>query len=214
MTPLALIPGRSLLTGQPLRDCGGCTACCSVLACASQGKPYHCDCKHLTPGGCAIYDERPADCAEYECFWLAGLGEEQDRPDQIGLLFSIRHDQGSIYIDCHETEPGALLAAGQRFWWLLDHLRLNKWLAKTFRAVCIFPYGVPVAASFPSAPGYPPWRQPGMHLAKMNETIYVYLGAYDEQRRLIYYGQVCTSKEDHQEAYEDALRKIPRPKSA
>jgi len=43
-------------------------------------------CVHATPAGCAIYEERPASCREFNCSWLLGLGDLSVRPDRVGVV--------------------------------------------------------------------------------------------------------------------------------
>ena len=73
----------------PGRACGACDVCCVVFkieepAIAKEaGQP----CRHLTKGGCAIYQTRPGTCRAWLCGWrlIAGL-PEQWRPDLSGIL--------------------------------------------------------------------------------------------------------------------------------
>ena len=86
-----------LTVGGPiaLRECGTCTACCTVLAVAELNKPMRWACDHVTCAGCGIYEKRPQACRDFDCAWLRGVlpfhGELQDdeslRPDKLGVLF-------------------------------------------------------------------------------------------------------------------------------
>lgn len=71
------------------RSCGGCTACCTVLAVDELRKPMRWACDHLTCGGCRVYAERPQSCRDFNCLWLRGeiAGDESTRPDRLGVLF-------------------------------------------------------------------------------------------------------------------------------
>lgn len=68
------------------RECGTCTACCTVLGIPSLQKPAWTPCSNLCDKGCSIYDARPTECREYVCFWRQGYGEENDRPDDLGVV--------------------------------------------------------------------------------------------------------------------------------
>src|SRR5437016_626965 len=76
----------------PLRDrsCGPCTACCRLLPVFELRKRHHESCLYLCVNGCGIYTHRPPRCASYQCEWLAGRfgGDEQQRPDRIGVMLS------------------------------------------------------------------------------------------------------------------------------
>lgn len=71
------------------RECGNCTACCTVLAIVELQKPQRRACDHLCRSGCGIYADRPASCHEFHCLWLRGAidGDEALRPDQLGVMF-------------------------------------------------------------------------------------------------------------------------------
>ena len=54
------------------RACGKCSLCCKVLGIGELNKPPGTWCSHCRPGkvGCAIYDQRPSECASFTCLWL------------------------------------------------------------------------------------------------------------------------------------------------
>lgn len=75
------------------RQCGECTACCSVMAVAEiDNKPFFEKCKHVCPTGCSIYKLRPESCANWECGWRSGwiTGGDSLRPDNLGVMFEWR----------------------------------------------------------------------------------------------------------------------------
>ncbi len=76
----------------PGRDCGDCTACCSVLTVDTPEfkKPPGVACVHVTDGGCAIHAVRPTICRTWFCGWrrVAALPDAA-RPDRSGLLVSL-----------------------------------------------------------------------------------------------------------------------------
>jgi hypothetical protein len=71
------------------RQCGECTACCTVLAVTELGKPMRWACDHLGCAGCRVYGERPQSCRAFDCLWLrGGVGpDESFRPDRLGVIF-------------------------------------------------------------------------------------------------------------------------------
>lgn len=93
------------------RECGECTACCYALGVPATddecervgwtppGKDAWEPCQHdaLSDGpGCGIYEDRPECCRQFECGWLQGAGllEDEDRPDKIGVIFAAWGDSG------------------------------------------------------------------------------------------------------------------------
>jgi Fe-S-cluster containining protein len=85
---------ETILLGPVLanRDCGECTACCTVLTVDSPDfkKPAGTRCVHLGSGGCSIHAVRPNICRTWFCAWrrVAEMPEEA-RPDRSGLLASL-----------------------------------------------------------------------------------------------------------------------------
>lgn len=84
-----------------MRNCDGCTACCTVMAVkdkltvtvgkkeseAEFFKPWNQRCEHQTEKGCAIYGKHPHSCAVFSCLWAhSDKIPEEDRPDKNGLL--------------------------------------------------------------------------------------------------------------------------------
>lgn len=68
------------------RSCGECGVCCVYFP-YKNIKP----CPHLRqPLGtdnCLVHNtSKPAGCQAFQCGWLQGLGLEEDRPDQSGVL--------------------------------------------------------------------------------------------------------------------------------
>lgn len=81
---------ESAKAGAP-RECGSCTACCTVLAVDELEKKNNVPCCHLAGGeGCSIYTTRPGACRQWSCLWLKGglKGDVRRRPDHLGLVFS------------------------------------------------------------------------------------------------------------------------------
>ncbi len=101
------------------RSCGECQACCEVL----ETRPFSTDDGHtVTAGadspvltkrfercmwqcdqGCGIYEHRPSPCAAYHCMWRLGWGEDDARPDRLGVLVE-GAPNGWMFVV--ETRPG------------------------------------------------------------------------------------------------------------
>ncbi|GGB75065.1 YkgJ family cysteine cluster protein [Blastomonas aquatica] len=85
---------ETILLGPVLadRDCGACTACCSVLTVNTPEfkKPAGTPCINLTGQGCSIHAVRPPICRTWFCAWRR-VAEMPDaaRPDRSGLLVSL-----------------------------------------------------------------------------------------------------------------------------
>ncbi len=77
------------------RQCGSCSACCRWPKIDEINKPARVVCVHLEKcgHGCKIYDTRPKQCADYQCSWLRGIGDAQDRPDTSKILIDRRNTQ-------------------------------------------------------------------------------------------------------------------------
>lgn len=72
------------------RECGECSACCTVLGIPSIEKPAWERCQHVCEGGgCGIYEQRPSECREWSCFWRLGWGEDSDRPEKLGVVVDL-----------------------------------------------------------------------------------------------------------------------------
>jgi hypothetical protein len=96
------------------RACDGCTACCYIIDVPELGKPYRTHCKHECEAGCALWQWRPGTpkgqpvvCANYQCIWSAGFGEEEDRPDKSRILVDLRIDgPHGLGMYAHGVEEG------------------------------------------------------------------------------------------------------------
>lgn len=52
--------------------CGSCSLCCKLLEIEALDKPAGKWCKHCAPPkGCAIHADRPDECRQFTCGWLA-----------------------------------------------------------------------------------------------------------------------------------------------
>lgn len=94
------------------RDCGPCTACCTVMAVPELAKPARRACDHVSLMGCSVHNDRPESCRAFNCLWLRGAieGEESTRPDQIGVCFDAFNsiETGSVMLYAFELWEGAL----------------------------------------------------------------------------------------------------------
>lgn len=89
------------------RACDECNVCCILPSVKAFDKPIRKPCKYLC-NDCSIYDNRPDECREYKCAWLAGLFAEDDlRPDRCGLLIDIRNTQLGRHFTITEVFDGA-----------------------------------------------------------------------------------------------------------
>ncbi len=90
------------------RVCGECTACCTIMAIAELKKANYRPCPHNC-GSCAIYESRPRTCRAWSCSWWLGRieGDEQRRPDKLGLLFTHEKLAGKRITVAFEVWPGA-----------------------------------------------------------------------------------------------------------
>ena len=76
------------------RECGACTACCTVSDIVELGKPGGVTCRYerTEPAGCGIYSRRPRCCVEYLCGWRMGIGRADERPDVVGYVLGVSED--------------------------------------------------------------------------------------------------------------------------
>lgn len=96
------------------RECGACSACCTVIGVQEIEKPMYETCEHVCEAGCGIYAERPGPCRTFECQWLRGALEVDGsidtdmRPDACGVIFD--YQPLTVFGDVFtawEVEPGA-----------------------------------------------------------------------------------------------------------
>jgi hypothetical protein len=110
--PAVLVEDRLLAeSAADGRQCGECTACCTVLAVAELHKPARWACDYVDCTGCAVYQIRPPTCRQFHCLWLRGAiaGGEEFRPDRLGVLFDAfrRTAGGPLLLFAVEVLPGA-----------------------------------------------------------------------------------------------------------
>lgn len=75
----------------PGRQCGGCTACCSVMAIDKPDiqKPAGVLCR-FCQNGCTIYETRPHVCQGFYCGWRQlPILDDRWRPDRSGVFVEV-----------------------------------------------------------------------------------------------------------------------------
>jgi hypothetical protein len=100
---------RSLIDASSLtRKCGQCTGCCTALSVPEIGKNNGETCKHeVKRRGCGIYQNRPAQCRNFYCFWKLGIGSRKDSPHLTGVVIDSYEHEGKIILRCAEVWNGA-----------------------------------------------------------------------------------------------------------
>jgi hypothetical protein len=108
-------PGvRRRIVSDSIRECGSCSACCTVIGVHEIEKGMYETCEHVCEAGCAIYAERPGSCQTFECQWMRGVLEVDGaidiemRPDACGVMLDYQPDTafGEVFT-AWEVEPGA-----------------------------------------------------------------------------------------------------------
>jgi hypothetical protein len=105
-----------------MRTCGDCVACCIYLQIddpvLKKKGMKHCPFVETdepeVPGqsvcftgkGCKIQNAKPETCVGFQCEWLKGNGDEEDRPDLCGILVD-RSKGIENAIECKPLWPGA-----------------------------------------------------------------------------------------------------------
>lgn len=106
-----------------MRRCRTCTVCCELLGLPPLEKPPWTRCTHQCRTGCTIYGskDRPAQCGDYSCLWLLGLGPNADRPDRLGVVFDMDSVQDQPVVACRVKREDA--EDGPRVRRLIDRVR-------------------------------------------------------------------------------------------
>lgn len=82
--------------------------CCTVLRVDELRKLGGVACAALAPsGGCTIYAKRPHICRAYQCLWLQGKLDLEDRPDRLGAVLDLVFEAGAPLLAIREAMPGA-----------------------------------------------------------------------------------------------------------
>lgn len=81
------------MSDSPTRACGGCDACCTVMAVRELEKPTWTACRHRPADrpGCSIWGAHPASCRTFHCLWRQEPAVLPDRlfPPDCGFLLSV-----------------------------------------------------------------------------------------------------------------------------
>ena len=87
-------------TAPPIRQCGTCSACCTLLEVTEVGKSVNEWCSYCDAGkGCSIYDRRPQMCRSFNCAWLLGhLGDEW-YPGTADMVVHFSQDAVNVQVD-------------------------------------------------------------------------------------------------------------------
>ncbi|WP_304164091.1 YkgJ family cysteine cluster protein [Phenylobacterium aquaticum] len=91
------------------KSCGDCGLCCKLIGVQAIDKPQFVWCKAYRKGaGCTVYDDRPADCRAFICYWLhvPNLGDEW-RPDRAGFVMHIADGGARLNIEVDPGKPQA-----------------------------------------------------------------------------------------------------------
>jgi hypothetical protein len=95
-----------------LRSCGTCSHCCTVLRVDELRKPAGIDCIHQRgEHGCGIHATRPTICRGYECLWLQGGLEDDERPDATGGIVDLETVGVGLRLGIREIRRGAFDAS-------------------------------------------------------------------------------------------------------
>jgi Fe-S-cluster containining protein len=82
--------------------------CCTVLRVDELRKLGGVACAALAPaGGCTIYARRPHICRGYQCLWLQGKLDLEDRPDRLGAVLDLTFEAGAPLLVIREAASGA-----------------------------------------------------------------------------------------------------------
>lgn len=89
--------------------CGECNMCCTTMGVQDQAsgldKPEWVTCPHARSQGCAIYETRPDNCADWLCLWKMLVDDPKLRPDKCGLVMSL-HPEGMFVESCYPDNRG------------------------------------------------------------------------------------------------------------
>lgn len=90
-----------------MNKCGECNVCCKACKIDALEKPAGVLCWIYKDGGCSDYENRPNDCATYQCVYVTQETlDVKYRPDHLGVLFE--QPFGKKYWVGLELEEGAL----------------------------------------------------------------------------------------------------------
>lgn len=98
------------------RSCGDCGLCCKLFGVRAIEKPPAVWCRQFKRGqGCKIYENRPAACAEFICYWLhAPTLSPEWRPDRAGFMMHVSDGGRTLNIETDAARPNAWKAEPYR----------------------------------------------------------------------------------------------------
>ncbi len=83
-----------------VRQCGSCSACCTLLEVEEVGTSVNEWCRHCEAGkGCTIYDSRPQMCRSFSCAWLQGHLTDEWFPEKAGMVVHFSQDAVNVQVD-------------------------------------------------------------------------------------------------------------------
>ena len=83
-----------------VRQCGSCSACCTLLEVEEVGTSVNEWCKYCEAGkGCTIYDSRPQMCRSFSCAWLQGHLDDNWYPERAGMVVHFSQDAVNVQVD-------------------------------------------------------------------------------------------------------------------
>jgi len=89
-----------------MRQCGECTACCTIVPVAELGKPANTKCRYEFFKGCRVHGsaKMPTGCRFWSCRWLTGDDTaDLRRPDRAHYVIDIMAD----FVTVRDHETGA-----------------------------------------------------------------------------------------------------------
>jgi hypothetical protein len=101
------------------RNCGECVTCCIVTEIKENDfyKAPNETCKYLNKEccGCSVFgtEKKPIRCDVFNCAWLKGFGDLNDRPDLNDVMIAIDKFNGGTWVFVLETKKGAYLTTGK-----------------------------------------------------------------------------------------------------
>ena len=90
-----------------MKSCGDCGLCCKLMGVTALDKPAGRWCRHFSKStGCAVYDDRPADCRVFNCMWLLtdALGEDW-KPTVSGFVLHSEDGGRRLIVECDAARP-------------------------------------------------------------------------------------------------------------
>ena len=105
----AAVSGLSEALAASGRACGSCTLCCKVYNVVAFGKPAGTWCSHCEPSlGCAIHDNRPSECAAFDCLWKTMPALPMHwKPDQAKMVLTVHPQTNNIQVVVDPDLPSA-----------------------------------------------------------------------------------------------------------